>query len=134
MGVDDVLHSARSRLRRLSPAEAVAAQAGGALLVDTRPEAQRRRQGDIPGAVRIERNVLEWRLDPASNAKITEVEGYDQQVIVICGQGYSSSLAAASLQDCGLHRATDVEGGFEAWAAAGMPVARPDQPLESIGY
>jgi rhodanese-related sulfurtransferase len=134
MGVDEILQQARARLRRLSPAEAVDAQANGALLVDTRPQAQRRRQGDIPGALRIERNVLEWRLDPASDARIAEVEGYEQQVVVICGQGYSSSLAAASLQDCGLHRATDVAGGFEAWAADGMPVIPPDaQPAEGAG-
>jgi rhodanese-related sulfurtransferase len=124
-GVDQVLEAARARLVRLDPQQAARAQEEGALLVDTRYEAQRKSDGMIPCAISIERNHLEWRLDPTSQHRIAEVQGYDQQIIVVCNEGYSSSLAAASLQDLGLHRATDVAGGFQAWAAAGLPVERP---------
>jgi rhodanese-related sulfurtransferase len=120
--VDDLLAAARARLRRVTPAEAAAAAARGALLVDTRPLQQRQSEGEIPGALLIERNHLEWRLDPTSDARIPEAEGYDVEVIVVCSEGYSSSLGAASLQDLGLHRATDLDGGFQAWRAAGLPV------------
>ena len=122
--IDQLLERARARLRRLDPREAAAAMAGGALLVDTRSAAQRAEQGEVPGAIVIERNVLEWRLDPASPHRIPEVAGYDQPIVVMCAEGYGSSLAAASLQDLGLHRATDLVGGFEAWARAGLPVRR----------
>ncbi len=122
--IDQMLERARARYSRLTPADASAAQAGGALLVDTRSEAQRRRGGSIPGALTIERNHLEWRLDPTSPNRVPEIHDHDQQVIVICAQGYSSSLAAASLLDLGLARATDVIGGFEAWAQAGMAIDR----------
>jgi rhodanese-related sulfurtransferase len=121
--VDDLLARARARLRRLEPADAAAAVARGALLVDTRPEWQRRDEGEIPGALLIERNHLEWRLDPASDARIPEAVDHDVEVIVVCSEGYSSSLAAASLQDLGVHRATDLVGGFRAWKAAGLPTA-----------
>jgi rhodanese-related sulfurtransferase len=120
--VEQVLIEARARLRRLSPAEAADAQAAGALLVDTRPAAQREREGEVPGALVIERNVLEWRLDPASPDRIPEVTGHDQVVVVVCSEGYSSSLAAAMLQDMGFRNATDLAGGFQAWKAAGLPV------------
>jgi rhodanese-related sulfurtransferase len=120
--IDDLLDEARGRLARLEPQAAARALEAGALLVDTRYEAQRRAGGDIPGAVRIERNHLEWRLDPAAPTHIPEVTDHTRQVIVICQQGYSSSLAAAALQDLGLTNATDVVGGFEAWIAAGLPV------------
>ncbi|HEV3234272.1 MAG TPA: rhodanese-like domain-containing protein [Candidatus Dormibacteraeota bacterium] len=123
--IDDVLRRARARYTRLTPSDAAVAQAGGALLVDTRSEAQRRQGGNIPGALTIERNHLEWRLDPTSPNRVPEVRDHAQQVIVVCAQGYSSSLAAASLLDLGLARATDVIGGFEAWSAAGLPVDRP---------
>ena len=122
MGIERVLAAARARLERVSPAEAVQLMADGGLLVDTRPVAQRRREGEVPGALVIERNVLEWRLDPASDHRIPEVTGYDQVVVVMCSEGYSSSLAAAVLQDLGLVRATDLEGGFQAWAGSGLPV------------
>lgn len=118
--VEDLLAGARSRLRRLGPHETAAAVARGALLVDIRPAAQRRREGEVPGAVVIERNVLEWRLDPASDARLPEA-GYDVQVVVMCSEGYTSSLAAAALQDLGVRRATDLRGGFAAWAGAGLP-------------
>jgi len=119
--VDRLVAQAREGLHRLTPAEALAAQARGALLVDTRTEPQRRRQGDIPGAVVVDRTVLEWRLDPSNPWHLPEVTDTDQEVVVLCRQGYSSSLAAASLQSLGLHRATDVIGGVEAWLAAGLP-------------
>ena len=121
-GVDDLLAAARARLQRVSPAEAAAAADRGALLVDTRPEWQRRAEGEIPGALLIERNHLEWRLDPTSDARIPAAVDHDVEIIVVCSEGYSSSLAAASLQDLGLHHATDLDGGFRAWRAAGLPV------------
>jgi rhodanese-related sulfurtransferase len=119
--VDDLLARARARLHRLEPIDAAAATERGALLVDTRPEWQRREEGEIPGALVIERNHLEWRFDPASDARIPEAVDHDVEVILFCSEGYSSSLAAASLQDLGLHRATDVVGGFRAWREAGLP-------------
>ena len=120
-GVDGMLDRARSTLRRLTPHQAERAVARGALLVDTRTPWQREAQGELPGAIVIDRTVLEWRLDPASDARIPEAVGYDVKVIVVCRQGYSSSLAAASLQALGLWRATDVVGGVEAWLAADLP-------------
>ena len=120
--VDQLLDEARARLRRLSPSEAADAWADGALLVDIRPAAQRAREGDVPGARVIERNVLEWRLDPASPDRIPEVTDHDQVVVMLCSAGYTSSLAAATLQDMGFRNATDVAGGFQAWKAAGLPV------------
>jgi rhodanese-related sulfurtransferase len=122
--IDDVLRRARGRLKRLRPEEAAAELEGGALLVDTRSEAERREKGEIPGAMVIDRTVLEWRLDPTSPDRIAEAADHRVRVIVICAEGYSSSLAAASLQDLGLVNATDVVGGFEAWNAAGLPVKR----------
>ena len=92
--------------------------------VDTRTESQRRRQGEIPGALVVDRTVLEWRLDPSSPWHLPEVTDTGREVVVLCRQGYSSSLAAASLQALGLHRATDVIGGVEAWIAAGLPTRR----------
>ena len=120
--VDALLDEARARLRRLSPAEAADACAAGALLVDIRPAAQRAQEGEVPGGRVIERNVLEWRLDPASPDRIPEVTDHDQVVVVLCSAGYTSSLAAATLQDMGFRNATDVAGGFQAWKAAGLPV------------
>lgn len=122
-GIDDVLAASRVGVRRLTPQDVVEAAARGALVVDTRTEAQRRRQGELPGAVVIDRTVLEWRLDPASDARIPEAGSYDLEVVVVCRQGYSSSLAAASLRSVGLHRATDMVGGMEAWIADGQPVS-----------
>lgn len=120
--ISQVLEQARSRLDRLGPAQAWAAMQAGALLVDIRPQAQRAAEGQVPGALVIERNVLEWRLDPASDARLPVAGTYDLQVIVMCSAGYTSSLAAASLQDLGLSAATDLDGGFQAWARAGLPV------------
>jgi rhodanese-related sulfurtransferase len=124
--VDDLVREARARLARVTPMEAAAAAERGALLVDTRPAWQRHDEGEIPGALLIERNHLEWRLDPTSEARIPEAIDHDVEVIVVCSEGYSSSLAAASLQDLGLHRATDLVGGFRAWRAAGLPTRATD--------
>jgi rhodanese-related sulfurtransferase len=124
--IDELLAAARARLVRVEPGAAAVAVERGALLVDTRPEWQRRADGEIPGALVIERNHLEWRLDPASDARIPQAVDHDVEVIVVCSEGYSSSLAAASLQDLGLHRATDLVGGFHAWRAAGLPVRPAD--------
>ena len=126
--IDDLLLQARSGLARLDPVLALRAVHDGAILIDTRPEFQRRADGEIPGAVIIERNHLEWRCDPASPARIPEATGHHVRWIICCDQGYSSSLAAASLQTLGLSSATDVIGGFQAWRAAGLPVATPGQP------
>jgi rhodanese-related sulfurtransferase len=120
--IDDILAEARQRLRRLNPVEAHAAIAAGALLVDIRPQAQRRAEGAVPGALVVERNVLEWRFDPRSDARLPEASGYHLRVIVMCSAGYTSSLAAAALQDLGLYQATDLDGGFQAWEQAGLPV------------
>jgi rhodanese-related sulfurtransferase len=119
--IDELLDAARARLHRLEPQEAAAAAERGALLVDTRPAWQREAEGVIPGALVIERNHLEWRLDPTSEARIPEVVDHDVEIVVVCSEGYSSSLAAASLQDLGLRRATDLVGGFRAWRDAGLP-------------
>ncbi|GGM69145.1 rhodanese-like domain-containing protein [Dactylosporangium sucinum] len=123
LGVEQLLARAREGMHRLDPHEARAAALAGALLVDTRTETQRREQGELPGALVIDRTVLEWRLDPASPDRIPEATSYDRLVIVVCRQGYSSSLAAASLRALGLHRATDLAGGVEGWLAAGLPTA-----------
>jgi rhodanese-related sulfurtransferase len=119
--IDDLLAEARTRIVRVTPHEAAARVAAGAYLVDIRPAAQRQREGEVPGSLIVERNVLEWRFDPASEARLPEVTGYDVDVIILCSEGYTSSLAADALVSLGLHRATDVIGGFLAWAAAGLP-------------
>ncbi len=128
MGIDDVLAASRAGVCRLSPAGLRAAMARGALVVDTRTESHRRAQGEFPGALVIDRTVLEWRLDPTSPWRIPEATGPDLEVVVVCRQGFSSSLAAASLREVGLHRATDLEGGVEAWLAAGLPMS--DEPAD----
>jgi rhodanese-related sulfurtransferase len=120
--IDELLAEVRGRIDRISPERAAARLAAGALLVDTRPCEQRSRDGEVPGAVLVDRNVLEWRLDPASPYRIPEMTGYDVEVIVLCNQGYSSSLVADTLRTLGLRRAVDVIGGFEAWVALGLPV------------
>jgi rhodanese-related sulfurtransferase len=112
--VDELLADARSRLRRLGPLEAASRMAAGAVLVDIRPAAQRAVEGSVPGALLVERNVLEWRFDPAGDARLPQA----------CSEGYTSSLAADALRSLGLHRATDVVGGFHAWVAVGLPAVR----------
>jgi rhodanese-related sulfurtransferase len=123
--LDDVLAAVRATYRRVDPAEAAAVHARGGLLVDIRPAAQRAREGGFPGAVVIERNVLEWRLAPSSDHRIPEVAGADHEVVVACSEGYASSFAAAALRLLGLRNATDLIGGFQAWSAAGLPVIPP---------
>jgi rhodanese-related sulfurtransferase len=120
--IDEVLAAARARLERVGPERAAREAAAGALLVDIRPQAQRAAEGEIPGALVVERNVLEWRFDPASAACLPQAR-YDLRIIVFCSEGYTSSLAAAALQDLGLRRATDLDGGFRAWERAGLPAA-----------
>jgi rhodanese-related sulfurtransferase len=118
--INDLLAHARRDLARLTPNEAFEAAARGALLVDIRPEVNRRTEGEIPGALVIDRNVLEWRLDPASDAKLP-VASYDAWIILVCNEGYASSLAAASLRQLGIRHATDLDGGYRAWRTMGLP-------------
>jgi len=120
--IDLVLAEARSRLHRLSAREVPAALARGAVLVDIRPKTQREREGEVPAALVIERNVLEWRCDPTSDARLPQAVGEDVEWVVLCSEGYTSSLAAAALVDLGLHRATDVIGGYHALKAEGVLV------------
>jgi rhodanese-related sulfurtransferase len=120
--IDDLLAAARQRIDRVEPAEAVAAVDEGAVLVDIRSELQRERDGTIPGALLHPRNVLEWRMDPDSGHSDPAVGGVDRRVIVVCDEGYQSSLAAATLLDLGFTRAADMVGGFQAWRDAGLPV------------
>ena len=117
--IDDLLSAARARLRRVDPDGAAAAVDAGALLVDIRASESRARDGELPGAIVVDRNVLEWRLDPASPHRLPQVTGHDQTIILVCAEGYASSLAAATLQDLGLRNATDLAGGYAAWAARG---------------
>ncbi|WP_194816991.1 rhodanese-like domain-containing protein [Nocardia sp. XZ_19_385] len=118
--IDQMLDKARTRLRRRYVFELPEALGRGAILVDIRPQAQRDREGTLPGALVIERNVLEWRLDPTSSARLALAADHDVEWIIVCSEGYTSSLAAASLQELGLHRATDLIGGYQALKAAGL--------------
>lgn len=118
--IDAILDGARARLARLEPDEVPEALSRGALLVDIRPAAQRALEGDVPVALVIERNVLEWRCDPTSAARLPEATGDDVEWVILCSEGYTSSLAAAALLDLGLHRATDVVGGYHALKATGV--------------
>lgn len=127
-GIDEVLARVRAGLARVTAPEAAEAVRRGALLVDTRPMWQRAADGEIPGAIVVERNHLEWRLDPLSPYRIREATGPGRHWIVVCREGYSSSLAAESLRRIGLGRATDLVGGFLAWREAGLPVVRPARP------
>jgi rhodanese-related sulfurtransferase len=113
--IEELLCEARARLDRVQPQELAAAQAGGALVIDIRPDAQRARDGELPGALVIDRNVLEWRVDPASPHRVSQITDYNHWIILVCNEGYSSSLAAATLQELGLHRATDLIGGYQQW-------------------
>jgi rhodanese-related sulfurtransferase len=124
--IGDLLGAARARLERLEPSAALAARDEGALLVDTRCAELRRETGVIPGSVHIPLSVLFWRLDPSSESADPGLADPNRRVVLICAHGYSTSLAAATLLDLGYTRATDVIGGFEAWAAAGLPVVSGD--------
>jgi rhodanese-related sulfurtransferase len=122
--IADLLGEARARLERLEPEQALAAQRSGALLIDTRSHDERIRYGVIPGSLHIPRSVLEWRLDPDADPEYhnPNVDGLDQWIVLVCAHGYSTSLAAATLQDLGFTRAADVAGGFTAWKEQGLPV------------
>lgn len=123
--IGELLEAARARLVRLDPIAARQAQLDGALLIDTRSEELRRGTGVIPGSIHVPLSVLYWRLDPSSESRDPGLSDLDRRVVLICAHGYSSSLAAATLQQLGFAQATDVDGGFEAWTRAGLPV----QPL-----
>ena len=123
VGIDALLERVRAGYQRIEPRDAYKAFEGGeALLVDIRYAALRERDGLIPGALVVERNELEWRLDPHGSHRVPEATSHDLRVVVLCNEGYASSLAAESLHRLGLHRATDLVGGFQAWRAAGLPV------------
>ena len=128
--IDDILDRARARITRLTPEEVAAAQQSGAVIVDTRDSVDRTTEGVIPGSVLVTRNTLEWRADPSSEAPDARLADLDRQLIVVCNDGYSSSLAAATLQDLGFSRAADLAGGYRAWKRAGLPTeeAPPPQP------
>jgi rhodanese-related sulfurtransferase len=122
--LNEMLARARARLDRVEPAAAAAEVERGALLIDIRSELQRERDGVVPGSLHFARNVLEWRCDPACEACDPRVGGTQRRVIVMCDEGYQSSLAAVSLQELGFERATDLVGGFQRWRADGLPVER----------
>ncbi|MEU3773391.1 rhodanese-like domain-containing protein [Streptomyces sp. NPDC032472] len=129
LGIDAHLEQVRSTYTRVGAREAYEASLGeGTLLVDIRYQALRERDGLIPGALVIERNELEWRLDPQGSHRVPEAGSHDLRIIVICNEGYASSLAAVSLHTLGLRRATDLEGGFQAWKAAGLPLTAAAAP------
>ena len=120
--VNDLLAAARARIDRLDPKTAQAAVESGAIVIDTRCTEQRRETGIIPGSVHVPLSVLYWRLDPASGSEDASLADPERQVILVCAHGYSSSIAAATLRDLGFARASDIDGGFEAWQAAGLPI------------
>lgn len=122
---DDLVAAARSKIAPVSVAEFDAERAAGALVIDIRPECQREEDGELDGAVVVDRNVLEWRLDIKSSHRLRQVSGYDQRIIIVCNEGYASSLAAAELHRIGLVNATDLSGGFQAWSAAHPEVESP---------
>jgi rhodanese-related sulfurtransferase len=132
MTVDELLARARGTLRRLAPAQAAEAQARGALLVDIRSEEDRGREGVIPGALHVPLSVLPWRADPDSPTRNELFGSLDRELVVFCNDGYSSSLAAATLQELGFDRATDVDGGFRGWRAAGLPAAEAGPPPSGL--
>ena len=124
LSIDEILAAARARLQRLSPRDAYEAVAKSkAVLVDIRPASQRALEGCIHGALVVERNVLEWRFDPTSSSRLPVATSHDLQIIVFCSEGYTSSLAAAALQELGLWRATDIVGGVQAWREEGLPIS-----------
>jgi rhodanese-related sulfurtransferase len=124
--IDDLVDAARARIQRLTPEESRDAMVGGGVILDTRTYEQRCADGVIPGAIVMSRNIIEWRVDPTSGWEDPEVVARTGPVIVMCQEGFASSLAAATLIDIGVADATDMIGGFEAWKAAGLPVAEPE--------
>lgn len=130
--VDRLLARARAVIApRPGPDDLAAVWAAGGLVVDTRPVELRRRDGEMPGAIVVDRNVLEWRLDPTSDHRLPEVTGPDQPIVLFCDEGYASSLAAAGLRELGLRRATDLDGGFQAWLRA-RPGGRAAVPVGDV--
>jgi rhodanese-related sulfurtransferase len=123
--IDGLVERARARYERVTPEQASAAAEHGALIVDIRSDAQRARDGLVPGAVHVQRNVLEWRADPTCESRDEQIVSRHGPLVVMCAQGYQSSLAAATLLDLGIADATDMVDGFEGWVAAGLPVERP---------
>ncbi|MBV9795227.1 MAG: sulfurtransferase [Actinobacteria bacterium] len=132
--IDELLATARKELCRLQPDEALAAMRDGGALIDIRSDSQIARDGTIDGALVIARNVLEWRLDPASGHRHPRAPGLADHVILLCDEGYQSSLAAATLQQLGFARATDVDGGFQAWRQAGLPVREAGLPVRAPSH
>lgn len=128
--IDTILAAAQARLSRVAPEDLERERLEGAVIVDIRPADQRARDGTLPGAIVIDRNVLEWRLDPACDHHIPEIADHNARIVIVCNEGYSSSLAAALLHDVGLNRATDLVGGYQAWLVA-RPRADRDQQPES---
>ncbi|MFG3614722.1 MULTISPECIES: rhodanese-like domain-containing protein [Nocardia] len=126
-GAEDMVARARARLERVTPEQAAAVQSRGGLIVDIRPHANRIAEGEIPGAVVVERIVLEWRLDPNGDHRLPSLTS-DTPVVIVCNEGYASSLAAADGLRLGLRRVTDLVGGFRAWKAAGLPVVAGGTP------
>jgi rhodanese-related sulfurtransferase len=124
MNAEELLAEARAGLDRLEPAAASRAVEQGAVLIDIRSETQRARDGVVPQARLLDRNVLEWKLDPLGDWRDPELARADAHVVIMCQDGYQSSLAAANLRKLGIERATDLVGGFRAWRAAGLPVRR----------
>ncbi|MEU6268700.1 rhodanese-like domain-containing protein [Saccharopolyspora shandongensis] len=120
-GIDHLLAESRAKLTRVSPREAFALQQDGGLIIDIRPQSDRLTEGEIPGSLTVERIVLEWRLDPAGGHRLDGLHP-DRPVVLVCNEGYASSLAAAQAKGLGLTKATDLAGGFRAWKAAGLPV------------
>jgi rhodanese-related sulfurtransferase len=131
-GIDELLARARARLQRLEPESLEREQAAGALVVDIRPVEQRMRDGQLPGAIVIDRNVLEWRLDPGCEHHISEVSSHEARIVIVCNEGCSSSLAASTLHDLGLHRATDLIGGFQAWLDVQQERGRHCRPVHVV--
>jgi rhodanese-related sulfurtransferase len=132
VSVDDLVERARRRIRRVGPRELQGLVAEGGLVVDIRPVEQRRREGELPGALVVERNVLEWRLDPGSEFRLAEVRDLHQPVVVVCSAGYASSLAAASLVDLGFEWAADLVGGYQAWSDWFAHRGGPQVPSQRI--
>jgi rhodanese-related sulfurtransferase len=122
MTVADLLSAARNRIDRVSPAEALAESEAGALIIDTRCAEARQAKGVIPSSVHVPLSVLFWRLDPSSGHNDQALSDRERRIILVCADGYSSSLAAATLRDLGFRRSADLDGGFNGWAAAGFPV------------
>ncbi len=124
--IDEVLQRARRTITRLTPAQAAEAHAGGAPIVDLRDEMYRRREGIIPGSIHVPLSILPWRADPGSESSDDRINDLDRQLVLVCNDGYSSSLAAALLVELGFTRVGDMVGGYRGWVAAGFPVERMD--------